>query len=117
MATRATRRAVPPKLDPKRNIVPDRLDLRDRPYMPTLLAPPDVEMSPKLTLPVLHQERTNACTGYALASVVNFLLRRFRDPETPEMSPFMLYSMARRYDEFPGATKDTGSSLRGAMKG
>jgi len=32
------------------------------------------------------------------------------------MSPFMLYSMARRYDEFPGATEDAGSSLRGAMK-
>jgi hypothetical protein len=29
----------------------------------------------------------------------------------------MLYSMARRYDEFPGASEDTGSSLRGAMKG
>ena len=29
----------------------------------------------------------------------------------------MLYSMARRYDEFPGATEDAGSSLRGAMKG
>jgi hypothetical protein len=30
----------------------------------------------------------------------------------------MLYSMARRYDEFPGdADADTGSSLRGAMKG
>jgi hypothetical protein len=33
MATRATRRAVPPKLGPKRNIASDRLDLRDRPYM------------------------------------------------------------------------------------
>jgi len=30
----------------------------------------------------------------------------------------MIYSMARRYDEFPGAVEeDTGSSLRGAMKG
>ncbi|MGH7966873.1 MAG: C1 family peptidase, partial [Candidatus Binatia bacterium] len=27
------------------------------------------------------------------------------------------YSMARRYDEFPGSSDDTGSSLRGAMKG
>jgi hypothetical protein len=44
------------------------------------------------------------------------------------MSPFMLYSMARRYDEFPDSARpraegkerdeeDTGSSLRGAMKG
>ena len=34
------------------------------------------------------------------------------------VSPFMLYSMARRYDEFPGDSQvDAGSSLRGAMKG
>ena len=131
MAKQAKRAARPPKLNPKRNIVPDQLDLRDRPYLPTLLAPPAVEMAPVLKLPVLHQERTSACTGFALASVVNFLLRRHRDPRAPEMSPFMLYSMARRYDEFPDPPKahaepktrseddkaDTGSSLRGAMKG
>jgi len=117
MARTARRTAGRPKLTPTRNVVPDRLDLRDRPYMPTLLAPPDAEMAPRLKLPVLDQERTNACTGFALASVVNFLLRRHRDASTPEISPFMLYSMARRYDEFPGATEDTGSSLRGAMKG
>jgi len=29
----------------------------------------------------------------------------------------MIYSMARRYDEFPGSAADAGSSLRGAMKG
>jgi hypothetical protein len=117
MATPAKRTAGSPRLDPKRNIVPDRVDLRDRPYMPTLQAPPDVEMPPALKLPVLDQGRTNACTGFALASVVNFLLRRHRDPSTPAMSPFMLYSMARRYDEFPGAAEDSGSSLRGGMKG
>ena len=131
MAKQAKRAARPPKLNPKRNIVPDQLDLRDRPYLPTLLAPPAVEMAPVLKLPVLHQERTSACTGFALASVVNFLFRRHRDPRAPEMSPFMLYSMARRYDEFPDPPKahaepktrreddkaDTGSSLRGAMKG
>jgi hypothetical protein len=41
-----------------------------------------------------------------------------REKTQQVVSPFMLYSMARRYDEFPGdASKDTGSSLRGAMKG
>jgi len=105
------------EFNPKRNIVPDRLDLRDRPYIPVLHAPPPPEMAPQLRLPVLNQERTNACTGFALASVVNFLLRKHRDPAAPPMSPFMLYSMARRYDEFPGAAEDSGSSLRGAMKG
>jgi hypothetical protein len=106
-----------PAFNPKRNIVPDRLDLRDRPYVPVLHEPPPPAMGPQLELPVLDQGKTNACTGFALASVVNFLLRRHRDPKTPPMSPFMLYSMARRYDEFPGAAEDSGSSLRGAMKG
>ena len=102
---------------PKRTIVPDALDLRDRPYLPVLHAPPPVRMNPSRRLPVLHQGTTNACTGFALANVVNYLLRTHRDPKTPPVSPFMLYSMARRYDEFPGATEDAGSSLRGAMKG
>ena len=114
---RATRSPRLVEFNPKRNIVPDRLDLRDRPYIPVLHAPPPPEMAPQLKLPVLNQERTNACTGFALASVVNFLLRKHRDPAAPPMSPFMLYSMARRYDEFPGAAEDSGSSLRGAMKG
>ena len=35
---------------------------------------------------------------------------------TPTVSPYMLYALARRYDEFPG-TADVGSSLRGAFKG
>src|SRR6266852_5855127 len=100
---RATRSPRLVEFNPKRNIVPDRLDLRDRPYIPVLHAPPPPEMAPQLKLPVLNQERTNACTGFALASVVNFLLRKHRDPAAPPMSPFMLYSMARRYDEFPGA--------------
>lgn len=41
-----------------------------------------------------------------------------RNPAQCGVSPFMLYSMARRYDEFAGdPAADTGSSLRGAMKG
>lgn len=114
-----TRATQPARRRPTRlkNIVPDQLDLRDRRYMPGLAAPPAARMDPRLALPVLDQGSTSACTGFALASIVNFLLRRHRDPKSPPISPFMLYSMARRYDEFPGSTKDTGSSLRGAMKG
>ncbi len=128
MAKTAKRASLSPRFNPKRNIVPDQLDLRDRPYLPTLRQPPGVEMAPRLELPVLDQGQTNACTGFALASVVNFLFRRHRDARAPQMSPFMLYSMARRYDEFPDppqsrietklrSEEDTGSSLRGAMKG
>ena len=73
---------------------------------------------PRIPLPILNQENTNACTGFALATVVTHLRRRHLGAKEPAVSPFMIYSMARRYDEFPGAIEeDTGSSLRGAMKG
>lgn len=101
---------------PRLTVVPDSIDLRDRPYQPPVAIHLPAEMAPLFQLPVLNQRTTSACTGFALASVVNALLRR-RDGTAADMSPFMLYSMARRYDEFPGADEDTGSSLRGAMKG
>ena len=102
-----------------RNVVPDRLDLRDRPYMPPVAVIPGQELKPKFDIPVLDQGQTNACTGFALASVVYHLQRAAkRNPADCRVSPYMVYSMARRYDEFPGDTHaDTGSSARGAMKG
>jgi hypothetical protein len=102
-----------------RSAVPDRLDLRDRPYIPPVSVIPEHVLEPKAGLPVLNQGRSNACTGFALASVVHHLLGTARRrPADRAVSPFMLYSMARRYDEFPGNPGiDTGSSARGAMKG
>ena len=104
---------------PIRNVVPDRLDLRDRLYMPPVAVVPGVELAPKTNIPVLDQGQTNACTGFALASVVYQLQHSAKRKHLDCcVSPFMLYSMARRYDEFPGDPNvDTGSSLRGAMKG
>lgn len=123
MAKRVAKTAAKPKAKsqpvPRRNVVPDRLDLRDRPYMPSVSTRPVPTMRPVArSLPVLNQKDTNACTGFALASVVNFLhLRHFR--ASIRVSPFMIYSMAQRYDEFPDQKKDEdpGSSCRGAMKG
>lgn len=107
----ATRRATRVK-----NIVPDAPDFRDRLYIAPVHSRPPAHLPPRRTLPVLDQGDTSACTGFALASVVHWLLKE--DDATPErVSPFMLYSMARRYDEFRGAEADTGSSLRGALKG
>lgn len=102
-----------------RNVVPDRLDLRDRPYMPSVAVIPGQTLEPKFEIPVLDQGKTNACTGFALASVVYHLqCKAGRNPNACRVSPYMLYSMARRYDEFPGnPDSDTGSSARGAMKG
>ena len=103
----------------KRNVVPDRIDLRDRPYLPTIAVIPGAALEPGTDLPVLDQGSASACTGFALASVIFHLQHKARRaPALCPVSPFMLYSMARRYDEFPGdPTADTGSSLRGAMKG
>lgn len=56
-----------------RNVVPDRLDLRDRVYMPPVGVVPGVTRAPKINIPVLDQGQTNACTGFALASVVCLL--------------------------------------------
>lgn len=110
-----------PKVAPKfkRSVVPDSLDLRDRPYIPSVRVIPAEVLTPKAHIPVLNQKTTNACTGFALASVLFHLQAAAkRKAAECEVSPFMLYSMARRYDEFPGSPDaDTGSSLRGAMKG
>jgi hypothetical protein len=104
---------------PKRNVVPDSIDLRDRPYQPSVMLIPAEMLAPSIQIPVLNQKATSACTGFALASVIFHLQYKAKREKVPQpVSPFMLYSMARRYDEFPGdPTKDTGSSLRGAMKG
>lgn len=98
------------------NVVPDRLDLRDRLYQPPVDHRPKAAIPhPGKGLPILHQGPTNACTGFALATVIHRLLNG--SAALKPVSPFMLYAMARRYDEFEGSTGDTGSSLRGALKG
>lgn len=110
---------------PKRTVIPDMVDFRDRVYQPSVVRAP----APKLDslfllearldskLPPLDQGDSNACTGFALASVVNYLRRISGLEPDSKVSARMLYSMARRYDEFPGSTDDTGSSARGALKG
>ena len=102
-----------------KRVVPDTIDLRDRPYQPSITVIPRQMIPPNLDIPVLNQEETSACTGFGLASVIYHLqFAAKRDKTLLSVSPYMIYSMARRYDEFPGnPSADTGSSLRGAMKG
>lgn len=99
---------------------PDTLDFRDLMYVPTLVEVPsfmDVADYLKVGVPVLDQGREGACTGFGLATVANYLLRRRKVlPDDTPVSPWMLYNMARRYDEWPGEAYE-GSSARGAMKG
>ena len=107
----------------------DTLDLRDRPYQPAALSLPAVfpevrhiekylSTYTRAKL-VLDQGREGACTGFGLACVVNFL-RWIKEgnPETgfDPVSPRMLYTLARRHDEYEGENYE-GSSCRGAIKG
>lgn len=97
------------------NMRPDAPDLRDRLYSPTLKSLPrsynsSPYDSPRWRAAIRDQKQTSACTGFALAATIEALL-----PAPAELSPFMLYYMARRYDEIPGDT-DSGSTARAAMK-
>jgi hypothetical protein len=93
--------------------LPDRVDLRDWLYRPSLDPLPSSVVNCSKVPEILDQGSEGACTGFALAAIIQYSLgRRGRG----RVSPRMLYEMARRYDEWPGEDYD-GSSARGAMKG
>lgn len=99
---------------------PDTVDFRDLMYVPTLVEVQDaipLEQFLAAEVPVIDQGTEGACTGFGLATVIHYLLRTKEVTADPsEVSPWMLYEMARRYDEWPGE-QYVGSSARGAMKG
>ncbi|MGF6528596.1 C1 family peptidase [Variovorax sp. PvP013] len=106
----------------------DSADLRDRPFMPQALGLPAEHPSQEVVrthLPayaaaglILNQGREGACTGFGLTCVINYL--RWIRPDRPagfaSVSPRMLYTLARRHDEYEGEDYE-GSSCRGALKG
>ena len=99
---------------------PDTIDFRDQMYIPTLVEVPasiPLERYQETGVPILDQGQEGACTGFGLAAVANYLIRKRDQTKTaPLVSPRMLYEMAKRYDEWPGEGY-SGSSARGAMKG
>lgn len=98
-------------------VKPDRVDLRDWLYRPNITRAPPAYLMPHDPRYVHDQGDTNGCTGFALAATIEYLLDR-SERAVERISGHMLYSMARRYDEWAGNdTKDEGSSLRGALKG
>ena len=101
------------KIGAKLDAQPDRIDPRDWFYEPTLEALPDVVVNVDPAA-VLDQGTEGACTGFALAAVINHLLKARGNRK--RVSERMLYEMARRYDEWPGEGYE-GSSARGAIKG
>lgn len=100
--------------------LPDTVDFRDQLYIPALIRvkpQSDLAQYRSYRIPVLDQGKDGACTGFGLATVANYLIRaRGGDPEADEVSAWMLYAMAKRYDEWPGEDYE-GSSARGAIKG
>jgi N-acetylmuramidase len=101
----------------RRNVRPDPVDLRDWVYQPNVAIAPRDWMMPNDPRPTKQQGETNACTGFALAAAIEYLLDRGGRP-VESISGYMLYDMARRYDEWAAdQSEDTGSSLRGVLKG
>lgn len=96
----------------------DPIDLRDRMYEPPLIDLPPRLDNRKRVPKILDQGQEGSCTGFGLAATVNFLHsnRGARRSASELVSPYMLYSLAKRYDEWPGE-KYEGSSIRGGMKG
>jgi hypothetical protein len=125
MTTKRTTRAGTSsnrKKAPKRtfDVRRDTLDFRDKMYVPTLVEVPtkrELIRYREHRIPILDQGTEGACTGYGLATVVNYLLTtRKIESDCKPVSPRMLYELAKRYDEWPGENY-SGSSARGAMKG
>ena len=94
--------------------LPDPFDARDLPYRARLQPLPALMDQRTLTGRYVMLQESNSCTGHAVAAMVNATLAK---PRTKiRVSPYMLYYLGRRYDEFPGG-EDNGSSLRGVLKG
>lgn len=100
----------------------DLVDFRDKLYVPTLVeVPKEYSLDRHLAktkgkIPILNQQFEGSCTGHALAAVAHYLLQtRQIVPDAVEVSPHMLYTLAKKYDEWPGSHY-SGSSARGAIK-
>ena len=108
-------RALSTRLQRQLDAMPDRIDLRDWLYRPSLNPLPNRLVNCARVPIILDQRADGACTGFALAAVIQYH-RAAKGLKSVEVSPRMIYEMARRYDQWPGESYD-GSSARGAMKG
>ena len=78
---KTTAKAIGRKLD----AMPDRVDIRDWFYQPTLASLPDQIVNIDAVPKILDQGSEGACTGFALAATINFELaakgvKRFVSP-------------------------------------
>ena len=109
----------PPKLGKRlltaRTDIPD---FRDYMYEPAL-----INLKAKMGVPqdlnIRDQGSLGACTGFGLAAAIDMQIKGRATAQSKKLksvSARMLYEMAKRYDEWPGALYE-GSSCRGAIKG
>jgi hypothetical protein len=101
------------------SIEPDRPDARDVEYEPADRSAPLPErvgyQRYQDLVGVTWHQRGLECTGFALAAIANYRIRRaLDDPATPSVSRRMLYEIAQLHD---GEEFVEGSTLRGALKG
>lgn len=115
-----TRKKPASSIPSRKDAFPDKIDLRDWLYRPTLSSLPDQMVNCDKVPLILNQGTEGACTGFAMAAVINYHLHQRGVPFTREsnnqVSPRMLYELARKYDEWPGERYE-GSSARGTIKG
>jgi len=96
-------------------VTPDPFDARDLYYRPRLQLLDD-RVDRRIDATVLTQVGSS-CTGHAVATMINTVFTQKAGKAIEDrVSPYMLYYLARRYDEFAGED-DAGSSLRGVLKG
>ncbi|MEA2414884.1 MAG: hypothetical protein QOI58_1541 [Thermoanaerobaculia bacterium] len=96
-------------------VTPDPFDARDLYYRPRLQLLDD-RVDRRIDATVLTQDGSS-CTGHAVAAMINTVYTQKAGKAIQDrVSPYMLYYLARRYDEFAGE-EDAGSSLRGVLKG
>lgn len=105
----------------------DAADVRDRLFSPLANSLPncyppldEFKFIPSYTGSglVLSQGKEGSCTGFGLTCVVNYLrwVKSGLDTGMKSVSPRMLYTLARRHDEYEGENYE-GSTCRGAIKG
>lgn len=98
------------------NVSTDLIDLRDRPYTPSLQPLRQAVIPDPADLNIRDQHDDPACTGFALAAVIDQQCRQMFGVPPRHVSARMLYEMARLHDDVPDDMQP-GSTLRGAIKG
>jgi hypothetical protein len=100
------------------NIVPDRPDERDFVWEPaddSAEVPDRVDPAGTSVVGGTWHQRGEECTGFALAAIANYRIRRHHDdPALPSVSRRMLYESAQLHDD---EDFEEGSTLRGALRG